>query len=478
MNGETNTALTGSLGYGGSAQGATNAGTYNITPTGYSSANYLISYVSGTLTVSQLAVTVTADPQTKVYGSADPALTYGFSPALVVGDNFTGALNRVAGEGVGSYAITQGSLNLSANYNLTYMGTNLTITLAPLTITANSTSKVYGQNIVFAGTEFTVAGLTNGDTVGSVTLTSSGATNTATVGSYSIVASSAAGSGLANYSIGYSNGTLTVTQATPTNVLASSGNPSGYNDSVTFTDTLNADVTGYVLFSTNSVLWSSNTLSGGIAISPSITNLPRGTNVITAVYSGDTNYLGASISLNQVVTNHPPTASGNTYSRGSSNTWKIYISDLLTNATDVDGDTLALVSLGTSTNGVTLDTNSFPGWVAYYNPNPVDDQFTYTVGDGFGGTSTATILLTYITNSVTGTNSIAKIVHGNPTVLTAYGVPGYSYVAQRATNLLGGWANISTNTASATNGVITVTDSFSDLGGSAPSAAYYRLKWQ
>ena len=475
VNGETNTALTGSLSYGGLAQGATNAGTYNITPGGYSSTNYLISYVDGTLTISPLAVTVTAYPQTKVYGSADPALTYTNSPALVAGDSFTGALSRVAGEAVGSYAINQGGLGSSANYSLTYVGTNLTITAAPLVITANSTSKVYGQNLVFAGTEFTAAGLTNGDTISSVVLTSSGATNTATVGSYDIVAVGAAGSsGLTNYTIGYSNGTLTVTQATPTNTLASSANPSGFHDTVTFTNTLNADATGYVLLSTNSVLWSSNNLSGGVAVSLSITNLPRGTNLITAAYSGDTNYVAGSITLNQIVTNHPPAANTATYSRGAFTTWQIVVSDLLTNASDVDGDTLTLVGVGASTNGITLvvNTNS-PARVQYYNTNHVADQFTFTVADGYGGTNSAVVTLSATGGGVTGTSSITTITGTGVKVLTAYGIPGYTYVTQRATNLSQvTWLNLATNTLATNAVIISVTDS------NPPSpSAYYRLLW-
>jgi len=474
VNGETNTTLTGSLSYSGLAQGATNAGTYNITPGGYSSTNYLISYVDGTLTINPLAVTVTADPQTKVYGSADPALTYTNSPALVAGDSFTGALSRVAGEAVGSYAINQGGLALSANYILNFVGTNLTITVAPLVITANSTSKVYGQTLVFAGTEFTAAGLTNGDTISSVILTSGGATNTATVGSYDIVATGATGSGLTNYTIGYSNGTLTVTQATPTNTLASSANPSGFHDTVTFTNTLNADATGYVLFSTNSVLWGSNNLSGGVAVSLSITNLPRGTNLITAAYSGDTNYVAGSITLNQIVTNHPPAANTATYSRGAFTTWQIVVSDLLTNASDVDGDTLTLVGVGASTNGITLvvNTNS-PARVQYYNTNHVADQFTFTVADGYGGTNSAVITLSASGGGVTGTSSITTITGTGVKVLTAYGIPGYTYVTQRATNLSQvTWLNLATNTLATNAVIISVTDS------NPPSpSAYYRLLW-
>ena len=52
----------------------------------------------------------------------------------------------------------------------------------------------------------------NGNTLTNVTLASAGAGTNAVVGSYPITATNALGNGLSNYVIGYSNGTLTVTQ--------------------------------------------------------------------------------------------------------------------------------------------------------------------------------------------------------------------------------------------------------------------------
>src|SRR5439155_1435321 len=84
---------------------------------------FTFTLVNGTLTVNQAHLTVTADAQSKVYGDADPALTYHItSGSLVNGDAFAGALSRDAGEDVGSYAITQGTLALSGNYDLSYVG--------------------------------------------------------------------------------------------------------------------------------------------------------------------------------------------------------------------------------------------------------------------------------------------------------------------------------------------------------------------
>jgi hypothetical protein len=72
------------------------------------------------------------------------------------------------------------------------------ITVKGLTITANSTNKVYGTELTFAGTEFTYTGLTNSDTVTNVSLSSLGAGSAATQGVYAIVGSNALGVGLTN----------------------------------------------------------------------------------------------------------------------------------------------------------------------------------------------------------------------------------------------------------------------------------------
>ena len=123
-----------------------NVGTYAITQgTLALSGNYTITYVGANLTISPLAITVTADAQGKDYGDADPALTYTYTPSLIGSDTFSGALSRAAGENVGTYAITQGTLALSGNYTITYVGANLTISPLAITVTADAQGKDYGD---------------------------------------------------------------------------------------------------------------------------------------------------------------------------------------------------------------------------------------------------------------------------------------------------------------------------------------------
>ena len=77
---------------------------------------------------------MTADAQSRVYGDANPALSYAIGGSgLVNGDSLTGGLatSATATTGVGSYGITQGNLAANSNYALSYATANLTITAPP-----------------------------------------------------------------------------------------------------------------------------------------------------------------------------------------------------------------------------------------------------------------------------------------------------------------------------------------------------------
>lgn len=60
VNGENTAALSGTVSYGGTAQGARNAGSYTITASGLSAQNYDISYANGSLTVDKAAISAIA----------------------------------------------------------------------------------------------------------------------------------------------------------------------------------------------------------------------------------------------------------------------------------------------------------------------------------------------------------------------------------------------------------------------------------
>ncbi|MBI2185847.1 MAG: MBG-2 domain-containing protein, partial [Acidobacteria bacterium] len=140
-------------------------GTYGITQgTLALSMNYELSFAGANLTITARKVTVAADPQTTTYGEADPALTYEITEgSLVTGDAFTGVLSRAPGNAVGTYAITRGTLALSTNYDLTFVGANLTITARKVTVTADAQTKVYGEADPALTYQITEGSLVTGD---------------------------------------------------------------------------------------------------------------------------------------------------------------------------------------------------------------------------------------------------------------------------------------------------------------------------
>ena len=260
--------------------------------------------------------------------------------------------------------------------------------------------------------------------------------------------------------------------------VASSANPSDPGQSVVFTATATATGAtpdGSVVFCDGSTVLATTGLSGGQATLTNST-LGVGTHFIAVHYAGSANFLGVTNTLTQDVSDPPPLASVMTVTRTAGLALLIAWSDVATNWSDPNNSPVSLAGINlVTTNHVTLATNS--AWILYPKAPNVNDQFSYSIRDGFGATNIGFVNVV-IKNSVTGTNSITKIVPGNPTILTAYGIPGYSYITERSTNLAPlVWVDIATNTAAA-NGLITVPDYFSDLGSNAPASAYYQLKWQ
>ncbi|MGA2256202.1 MAG: MBG domain-containing protein, partial [Thermoguttaceae bacterium] len=190
-------------------------------------ANYDISYVAGTLTVTPASLTITADNQTMVYGGTLPAFTASYS-GFVNGDTPASlttppALSTTAtsASSVGSYEIDATGA-VDANYDISYVAGTLTVTPASLTITADNQTMVYGGTVPTLTASY--SGFVNGDTPASLTTPpalSTTATSASPVGNYEIDASGAVD---ANYDIGYVTGTLTIGPATLTWKGVSNGN--------------------------------------------------------------------------------------------------------------------------------------------------------------------------------------------------------------------------------------------------------------
>ncbi len=185
------------------------------------------------------------------YGCCTRGLSLLFGTPTIGGPS-QGAIN------VGNYLMTDiGLWSNQQGYVIIYVDGTLTVNPAPLIITANDVGKLYGTTQTFAGTEFTSAGLQNGETI-TVSLSSTGAAPTASVAGnpYTIVISNsiaALGSlfNVNNYTISYVNGTLTVA---PAPLIITAMNASKTYDGLVYTGGNGVTYGGFVNGETIAVL--------------------------------------------------------------------------------------------------------------------------------------------------------------------------------------------------------------------------------
>jgi autotransporter-associated beta strand protein len=464
---------------------ATNSSYTNLSVLVSDAGNYQVVITNGCGSITS-SVVVSVSPQTPLIATLPTAATINYGQALsaatLTGGSVTNAAGAtitgsfaynapatVPGAGTASQAVTF-TPDDTTNYNNISTSVSVPVSQVSLTITAQPQTITYGASV--PGTTVTYSGFVNGDTNTSLTTqptVASAQSGVVAAGTYT-GNYTASGAVSANYNISYVSGTLTVSPASTTVQLVSSAPTNGYLGSVFFTATnLPTTATSNVVFSANGTAFSTNGVASGGASSSALSTLPRGTNLITAIYLGDSNYVGSTNSLNQIVTNHPPVASAASYTRNAAvSTFKVLVSDLLTNASDVDGDTLTLVSVGTPTNATATVLIS-GGWVLYSNANAVADQFSYTVSDGYGGTNSATVTITVDSTPLFGQSALTSTTGGTATLNFA-GIPGYSYSVNRSTNLTD-WVTLWTTNAPA-SGV------FEYLDNPAPTpSAYYRLQY-
>ena len=271
--------------------------------------NYSITYTadSGQLTVNQLGLTISGLTASKDY---DGSITIGGTASLntpVSGDNVS--LNAASASAsfdntnVGTTTVTFSGYALSgsdsANYSLTQPSiTTGVITPAPLTITADNQTQIYG----FGGTSaalgtsaFTVSGLCPGDSVSSVTLSTnaslSGSSNY-NVGTWTLtpIAVHFLTGSSSNYTITYVNASTGLTITAASLIITASSQSQTYGFSGTSAALGTTAFTASGLFGSDSV--TSVTLSTNATLSSS-SNYNAGTWNITpsaAIGSGLSNY--------------------------------------------------------------------------------------------------------------------------------------------------------------------------------------------
>ena len=422
---------------------------------------------------------VWANPADIVYGVAlgagelNAAVT--FATTNVNGTfTYTPAAGTVLGAGLAqtlsvSFAPADTTSFLPVSTNV-----SLNVHKAPLTIAADSKTKVFGAalpELTATYTGFVLGqGTNNLTTIATLGTTANAASD---VGTYPITASGAAS---LNYDFTYVPGTLTITQSLTIGAITSSTNPALPGANVTFTMTVGAVAPGVgtpggtVNFRIDGSIAGSGALVGGVATF-SISTLALGSHTVAAEYAGDVNFVGSTNALtpNQVI-NTPPVAGADTIERYPTQGVKVRLSTLLANDSDADADTLTITVGTTSTNGATITVSG--NWVQY-TPAPGStnvDEFTYTISDGRGAVVTGTVTVSIKVDNDPGQNLVISDLGGGSFQIRGNGIPGRTYRLQFTDTLAPtAWADLpgGSVTADASGAFV-----FIDSAGS--SMRYYR----
>ncbi|MBR1816486.1 MAG: InlB B-repeat-containing protein [Lachnospiraceae bacterium] len=196
------------------ALGGTKAGNYELASS--------VQQTSTTANINAKAITITADSDSKVYdGTAHTKNNYSITNGeLATGDSIesvtvTGSQTFVgSSDNEPSAAVIKNSsgVNVTGNYDITYTNGTLTVTKKPLTITADSDTKVY-DSTPLTKDSYTHTELASGDNITSVTITGSQTSvGESTNEPSAAVIKKGDEDVTANYDITYANGTLTVTK--------------------------------------------------------------------------------------------------------------------------------------------------------------------------------------------------------------------------------------------------------------------------
>ncbi len=259
-NGEDASVLGGTLVYGGTAQGARNAGTYAISASGLTATNYDISYVDGALVIDRADVTLTSADVTKTYDgmlAASGSATVAAGSQLFGGDTVSGGIFAFtdANAGAGNKTVTVTGVTVSdgnggGNYNVSYVTNNTsTINPANLVVSTGNVSKTYDGTLAANGMASVVSGtlfsnVSNGNTQDSLSGGSFAFTDPNAGAGNKVVTvtgvTASDGNGGNNYAVTYAdNTTSTIERATLT--FAGTVQDKEYDGAVT------AALSGYAL---------------------------------------------------------------------------------------------------------------------------------------------------------------------------------------------------------------------------------------
>jgi Bacterial Ig-like domain (group 3)/FG-GAP-like repeat len=254
-----------------------------------------------------------------------------------------------------------------------------------------------------------------------------------------------------------------VNKATPTVTVTTSG-PSTFGGSVTITATVPSGVTGTITFTSGGLSLGSGTIVNG-TVSVTTTALTPPSDIITATYSGDTNYNTATGTVTQTVGKANPTStltsSLNPSLPGSS---VIFTDTLSSNATGSVTFTSGSTTIGTSTitgGMATVATSTLP-----LGSDPITATYS---GDGNYNSATATLTQTVAKATPTLTvGTSGPSVFGQTVTITASVPNGPTGTITITT----GGVTLGSGTITSSNGTVTITSSTLPVGSDLITATY------
>jgi sugar lactone lactonase YvrE len=249
---------------------------------------------SGTIPTGGVTFMDTVGATTISLNGGSAVTLNGAGAAILAGVTLTGA---------GAHTITANYVGVSGSFVASSNTTTVQLSSGPITPTVNWTGPASG--ITYGAT---LSGMLNASAVSGSTAVAGTFTYTATLaggspvavtgttvlgaGSYTLTATFTP-TDSSTYASTSANASLTVAKATPAVALISSLAAAGVGSAVSFTATVTSSAgtpSGSVSFYDGTTLLGTSTLAAGVATYTTV-NLPVGALSITAVYSGDSNFL-------------------------------------------------------------------------------------------------------------------------------------------------------------------------------------------
>jgi len=172
-------------------------------------------------------------------------------------------------------------------------------------------------------------------------------------------------------------------------------------------------------------------------------NFPVGTTVVT-ITATDNHGNSSQCSFNVTVgLNHAPIADDIIMGAVANHARSLLFEKMDAHCFDLDDDALTMTISATSTNGATITQSAT---AVTYTPMPNfvgEDRFNYTVSDGRGGITTATIIVEVssadaLTPNITGSSMAAGVFS-----VRFAGIPGFTYHIERTATLSpAAWAEL------------------------------------